>query len=52
MFHPSPAAGSPGLRGEPIEVVLSDGRRVRVPEGFGVDHLRRVLEVLEQTAPC
>lgn len=37
---------------DPIEVVMVDGTRVRVPEGFGVDHLRRVLEVLEQATPC
>ena len=37
---------------EPIEVVLSDGRRVRVPEGFAAAELARVLAVLEGRAAC
>lgn len=32
----------------PLEVVLSNGRRVRVPVGFDEDTLGRVLEVLER----
>ena len=30
-----------------IEVVLVDGRRVRLPEGFEAEELKRVLGVLE-----
>lgn len=55
------AAGSPvltfypvrlraeGERAEPLEleVVLRDGRAVRVPYGFAPDHLQRLLQVLE-----
>ena len=35
-----------------IEVVLLDGRRVRVPQGFAAEDLVRVLEVLEGAASC
>jgi len=35
-----------------IEVVLLDGRRVRVPAGFAADDLVRVLAVLEGAASC
>jgi len=38
--------------GTPIEVVLLDGRRVRVPEGFAAADLARVLAVLERAASC
>jgi hypothetical protein len=37
-------------RREAIEVVLADGRRVRVPEGFAAEDLARVLTVLERGA--
>jgi len=53
-FHPvrlvEPDRGdpSPGT----IEVVLLDGRRVRVPQGFAAEDLVRVLEVLEGAASC
>jgi len=54
-FYPVRLLGEPEqpwVSRDPIEVVMVDGTRVRVPEGFGVDHLRRVLEVLEQATPC
>jgi len=35
-----------------IEVVLLNGRRVRVPQGFRVEDLVRVLEVLEGRVSC
>jgi hypothetical protein len=31
---------------EPIEIVVRDGIRIRVPERFGAEALRRVLEVV------
>jgi hypothetical protein len=53
-FHPVRIVGScPGNgNGTPIEVVLLDGRRVRVPEGFAAADLARVLAVLAGTATC
>lgn len=54
LFHPvrvvEPANGShnPGS----IEVVLVDGRRVRVPEGFAAADLARALAVLDGTLSC
>ena len=50
-FHPVRLVG--GERGgerDAIEVVLLDGRRVRVREGFSSEELGRVLEVLEGRA--
>jgi hypothetical protein len=46
-FHRVQLVG--GLRGTSaaIEVVLMDGRRVVVPEGFAAEELERVLGVLE-----
>jgi len=47
-FHPVRLVE--GLRGGMsvgMEVVLVDGRRVRVPEGFAAEELERVLGVLE-----
>lgn len=41
----------PGTGGEPLEIVLLDGRRVRVPLLFEPEHLRRLLAVLE-SFPC
>jgi hypothetical protein len=35
-----------------IEVVLLNGRRVRVPQGFVAEDLVRVLEVLEGGLSC
>ena len=49
-FHPVRLAGASGTEpqhGEALEVVLRDGRSVRVPYGFAPEHLRRVLQVLE-----
>jgi hypothetical protein len=43
-FHPVRLVGGDGAG---IEVVLLDGRRVRVREGFSSEELGRVLEVLE-----
>lgn len=54
LFHPvrviEPANGShsPGS----IEVILVDGRRVRVPEGFAAADLARVLAVLDGAVSC
>jgi hypothetical protein len=35
-----------------IEVVLLDGRRVRVPSGFASEDLERVLQVVEERRRC
>ena len=54
LFHPVRLVGQghgadgPGA----IEVVLLDGRRVRVAGGFDTADLARVLAVLEGTVPC
>jgi hypothetical protein len=44
--NPEPAAA------HVLEVVLADGRRLRVPAGFDAVTLRHVLAVLEETSPC
>jgi hypothetical protein len=50
-FHPVRiVGGNGGGHGEAIEVVLVDGRRVRVPAGFAAADLERVLAVLEGRA--
>ena len=54
-FHPvrvvqAPAEERPGA--DPIEVVLGDGRSVRVPPGFAAQDLERVLCVLEARPAC
>jgi len=46
-FHPVRVLGGESVA---IEVVLLDGRRVRVGEGFSSEELGRVLEVLEGRA--
>jgi transposase-like protein len=52
-FHPvqvrqiQPQRAEPGER---IELVLLDGRSIRVPHGFDAGDLRRVLHVLEAEA--
>lgn len=47
-FHPVRVVGGEGgERREAIEVVLLDGRRVRIPAGFAAADLERVLAVLE-----
>jgi hypothetical protein len=52
-FHPVELVGSAtGLQRSLIEVVLRDGRRVRVPAGFASDDLERVLQVLEERRRC
>jgi hypothetical protein len=55
-FHPVRMTGASHRteRGaaEAIEVVLVDGRRVRLPEGFAARELERVLEILEGRASC
>jgi hypothetical protein len=50
-FHPVRlVGGKEGEHREAIEVVLVDGRRVRVPAGFAAADLERVLAVLEGRA--
>jgi hypothetical protein len=55
-FHPVRMIGPSQRDGrgavEAIEIVLVDGRRVRVPGGFAAGDLARVLEVLEGRASC
>lgn len=54
-FHPvqvvATAAGGSGSRAA-IEVVLADGRTVRVPPGFAPEDLQQVLRVLDGAAGC
>ena len=57
-FHPvrvvergEPAGGPSGVR-EAIEIVLVDGRRVRVPTGVDLEDLRGVLGVLAGSGSC
>ena len=47
-FHPVRlmAAAGPAEPGAPIEIVLGEGVRVRVPGGFAAEDLERVLGVL------
>ncbi len=52
-FHPVELVGrATPLETSAIEVVLLDGRRVRVPAGFGSGELERVLRVLEERSRC
>lgn len=52
-FHAVDLVGSgAALQSTAIEVVLLDGRRVRVPAGFATDDLERVLQVLEERERC
>jgi hypothetical protein len=52
-FHPVDLVGSTAALGTTaIEVVLLDGRRVRVPPGFATNDLERVLQVLEERRRC
>ena len=52
-FHPVELVGNAtALQGGAIEVVLLDGRRVRVAAGFADDDLERVLRVLEERNRC
>jgi len=53
-FHPVRlvrATPTPGP-GAPIEIVLGEGVRVRVPGGFAAEDLERVLRVLEVGSLC
>lgn len=57
---PTPSAGTPlpafvevtvaaeASAPAPVEVVLANGRRIRVPPGFDADLLRQLLRVLEE----
>jgi hypothetical protein len=52
-FHPVELVGNAtALEVGAIEVVLLDGRRVRVAAGFAGDDLARVLRVLEDRRQC
>jgi hypothetical protein len=51
-FHPVRIVERGNGNGTPIEVVLLDGLRVRVPEGFAAAGLARVLAVLAGAASC
>ena len=58
-FHPVRLVSTPELdereapqRRASIEIVLTDGRRVVVPEGFVAEDLHRVLSVLEGAPSC
>ena len=52
-FHPVELVGhSTALETRSIEVVLLDGRRVRVPSGFTSEDLERVLRVVEGASRC
>jgi hypothetical protein len=45
-------ADTPPARGGVLEVVLADGRCVRVPPGFDAATLRQLLAVLREDRPC
>jgi hypothetical protein len=53
-FHPVRVVtrGEPSGGGQPIEIHLLGGLRVRVPGGFAAEDLRRVLSVLSEAGPC
>lgn len=52
-FHPVELVGNAtAFETSAIEVVLLDGRRVRVAAGFASDDLERVLRVLEERSRC
>lgn len=52
-FHPVELVGNAtALETRSIEVVLLDGRRVRVPSGFASEDLERVLRVMEGASRC
>ena len=54
LFHPVRIVGPPPANygPAPIEVVLLDGRRVRLATGFAAADLARVLAVLEGAGSC
>ena len=45
-------ADAPPAQGSALEVVLADGRAVRVAPGFDAATLRQLLTVLEGEGPC
>ena len=54
-FHPVRVVAAEGRvrpGGDAIEVVLTDGRSVRVPPGFAPADLHEVLRVLKEAASC
>lgn len=52
-FHPVTLVGdAPAVETRAIEVVLLDGRRVRVPAGVASEDLDRVLRALEERSRC
>ena len=53
-FHPVRLREAEPLdpKAGPMEVVLVNGRRVRVPQGFVAEDLVRVLEVVEGGVSC
>ena len=54
-FHPVRLVHAlpPGVGGDDrIEIVLGDGRSIRIPRGCAPEDLRRVLDVLGMGAPC
>lgn len=55
MFHPVRVRLPQGARvgvDELIELVLGDGRSIRLPPGFDAADLRRVLDVLRASVGC
>ena len=54
QFHPVRLVeGAPESRGgEPIEIELAGGQRIRVGHGFQAEDLRRVLAVFAEAARC
>jgi hypothetical protein len=52
-FHPVELVGPANSHeASVIEVVLLDGRRVRVPAGFAGEDLERVLRILDERSRC
>ena len=52
-FVPVKVVGDEGAKaGDLLELVLTGGRRVRVPVGFDTATLQRLLAALEEQPPC
>jgi transposase-like protein len=51
-FHAVRVVGQPTARAEGLELVLGEDVRVRLPSGFDGAELKRLLEVLRETATC
>ena len=52
-FHPVRVIGESRLpEAEALEVVLVDGTRVRIPNGFDAEELRRLIGVLREKPAC